>query len=224
MLARDVMSSPVITVKPGSSVKDVAKILINNRISAVPVVDEANRLVGIITEGDLSRRVEAGTERERPRWLAAFAAEEPLADEYVKAHASKVSDVMSKAVITAAPDTPLDKIVALFEGHAIKSVPITENGDLVGIVNRASLLLALTADQPSVDLRIADGALRDSLLEQLKGQPWVHMSLLDVTVRDGIVDLSGVALSQSEKNAIRAAAESTPGVRAVNDKLVVRCW
>ncbi len=224
MLARDVMAAPVITVNPGSSVKDVAKILLANRISAVPVVDDGGKLVGIITEGDLMHRAEAGTEPHRPRWLAAISADEPLADEYVKAHAVKAGDAMTSPVLTAAPDTPLDKIASLLEEHAVRRLPILENGELVGIVSRANLLQALAADQPTPNLPVADGALHDRVMAELESQPWAHTGLFNVTVHDGVVDLSGFALSQSEKTAVRVAAESTPGVRTVNDNLVVRCW
>jgi CBS domain-containing protein len=220
MLARDVMTSPVITAKTGSSVKEVEKILLVNRISAVVVIDEAGQLAGIITKGDLMRF----TERQHPRWFAAFCDEESLLNEYLKAHASNVRDVMMKVVITAAPDTPLDRIAALFEKHAIRRVPIVENGNLIGIVSRANLLQSLAADQPSPDTPLPDSLVRDKLLAHLEAQPWAHASLLNVAVHDGVVDLSGFTLSPLEKDAVRIAAENTPGVRAVNDKLVVQCW
>src|SRR5215471_14300224 len=116
MKARDVMVSPVITIKPGASVKEVAQLLVKNRISALPVVDEAGRLVGLVSEGDLMRRADLGTHRHRAWWLAAlFAEDEALAAEYVKAHGRKVSDVMTKRVISAAPDTSLNDIAVLLE-------------------------------------------------------------------------------------------------------------
>ena len=113
MKARDVMVSPVITVQPSSSVKDVAKVLLERRISAVPVVDDHGKLVGIVSEGDLLHRVEAGTQRQRPWWLLALTGDQALAADYVKAHAHKVSDVMTTEVITAAPETSLHEIASL---------------------------------------------------------------------------------------------------------------
>src|SRR5215470_6845258 len=121
MKARDVMVSPVITTTPSASVREVAQILLNNRISGVPVVDDAGKLVGLVSEGDLMRRADLGTQRHRAWWLAAlFAEDEALAAEYVKAHGRKVSDVMTKRVISAAPDTSLNDIAVLLEKHAIK--------------------------------------------------------------------------------------------------------
>jgi CBS domain-containing protein len=85
MKARDIMVSPVITVKPSLSVREVARVFLERKISAAPVVDDAGNLVGIISEGDLLRRVETKTERERSSWLRLLTADEVLATEYTKA-------------------------------------------------------------------------------------------------------------------------------------------
>ena len=132
MKARDVMVSPVITVKPSATVREVAETLLKHHISAVPVVDDQGHLVGIVSEGDLLRRAEAGTEQRRPWWLLGLTRDETLAEDYVKAHTRRVEDVMIRRVVTAAPDTPLHEVATLLEKSAIKRVPIVENGELVG--------------------------------------------------------------------------------------------
>jgi CBS domain-containing protein len=131
MKARDVMVSPVITTSPHASVQDVAKTLIQHRISALPVLDHTGKLVGMISEGDLLHRVESNTERRRPWWLDALASSDTHALNYAKSHARRVSDLMTKNVITAAPDTPLYEIAAMLERHSIKRVPIVERGQFV---------------------------------------------------------------------------------------------
>jgi CBS domain-containing protein len=222
MKAHDVMVAPVITVKPSSSVRELAQILLRNHISAAPVVDDQGKLVGIVSEGDLMRRAEAGTERRRPWWLLLITGEETLAGEYVKSHARKVGDVMTYDVITAAPDTPLDEIADLMERSSIKRVPIVRAGQLVGIVSRANLIQALACKHAGLEISGIDAAIRDKLLAHLKSQPWAHTALLNVTVNDGVVDLWGMTSSDTERTAIRVAAESISGVRAVNDRLVIR--
>lgn len=222
MKARDVMVSPVITVKPYSSVKEVAKTFLERRISAVPVVDDQGKVVGIVSEGDLLHRSEAGTERQRPWWLLALTGDETLAAEYVKARGRKVADIMTRNVITAIPDTPLHEIAALLEKNLIKRVPIVKDGQLVGIVTRANLIQAVANARKGLDISLSDRTIRDKLLAHLKAQSWAHTSLLNVTVTDGVVDLWGMTNSETEKKAIRVAAETTPGVRAVNDNLVMR--
>ena len=220
MKARDVMVSPVISVKPSCTVKEVAKTLLERRISAVPVVDDTGKLVGIVSEGDLMHRAEIGTQRRHSWWLRVLTGDDALAAEYTKAHARTVADVMTRDVITASPDTPLHEIAALLERHSIKRVPIVRDGALLGIVSRANLLQALASSHKDLDIQLSDTAIRDRILAHLNNQPWAHTLLLNVTVNGGVVDLWGITGSDAERKAIRVAAESAPGVTAVNDHLV----
>ena len=222
MKAHDVMVSPVITVKPSATVKDVAKLFMERRISAVPVVDDQNRLVGIVSEGDLVHRAEIGTERRRSWWLTLLADEQVLAADYIKTHGRKVEDVMTRNVITATPDTPLHELARLLEKHGIKRVPIVRNGQLVGIVSRANLVQAIASSGSKLEIPVSDTSIRDKLMAHLETQGWARTGLLSVTVNDGVVDLWGITSSEAERKAIRVAAESMPGVRAVNDHMIVQ--
>jgi CBS domain-containing protein len=221
MLVRDVMVAPVITVEPSASVQEVAKLFMEKQISAVPVVDGKGKLVGIVSEGDLLHRVEAGTERHRSWWLRALVHDDTLAKEYIKSHSRKVSDIMTREVITASPQTPLHEVAALMEKNAIRRLPILENDQLVGIVSRANLLQAVASARQLLDVTPSDKAIRDRILANLKKEAWAHTGLLNVTVTNGIVDLWGLAESDTERKAIRVAAESTPGVSVVHDNMVV---
>src|SRR5262245_7030529 len=220
MKARDVMVSPVVTIKSTASVQDAARLLLEHRISAVPVVDDNAKVVGIISEGDLIRRAESDTTRRRSWWLRLLTDERALAAEYVKTHAVKIADIMTRQPITATPETPLHEIATLLEKNSIKRVPILENGELVGIVSRANLVQAMATSGSKLEIPVADETIRDKLLAHLQAQPWAHTSLLNVTVSDGVIDLWGFAGSEAERKAVRVAAEATPGVRAVNDHLV----
>ena len=143
MQARDVMTSPVTTVKPYSPVKEIAETLVKGRISAVPVVDDAGELVGMVSEGDLMHRSETGTERRYRWWMHLVTDDASLAASYVKTHGRKAADIMTQNVITAAPDTALDEVAITMEKNSIKRVPIVRDGQLVGIVSRANLVQAL---------------------------------------------------------------------------------
>jgi CBS domain-containing protein len=223
MKAADVMVTNVITVGPDACVQDVAHVLLSARISGVPVVGPNGELLGIVSEGDLMRRVEAGTGRARPWWLALFTGKEVLAAEFIREHSRKVTDVMTRDVVTAAPDTPLSKIANLLEKNAIKRVPIVERGKVVGIVSRANLLQALASvsKQVEVTTEANDSQIRDKVLTQLNAEPWTRPSLINIIVQDGTVELWGIVESASEKKAVRIAAEVVPGVRA-NDNLIIR--
>jgi CBS domain-containing protein len=220
MQARDVMISPVITIRKNATVREVARILLEKRISAVPVVDNIGKLVGMITEGDLMRRAEAGTERPYSWWVHFLAGDATVAADYVKSHAARVEDVMTSDVVTATPEMPLHEIASLFEEHRIKRVPIVnEDGNLVGIVSRANLIQVVASARPKLEMTLPDTTIRRKLLSELKKQSWAHTHNLSVTVTDGVVDLWGDAQSSEERKAIRVAAENIPGVLAVNDHL-----
>jgi CBS-domain-containing membrane protein len=222
MLVRDVMVAPVITVKPSTTVKDIAELFLEKRISAAPVIDSQERLVGIVSEGDFLHRVEADTERRHSWWLRGFIKNDTLAAEYVKSHGLKASDVMTRNVVTASPRTPLHEVAAVMEKNAIKRVPILENGQLVGIVSRANLVQAVATARKLLDVSPSDTTIRENILSHLKKQPWAHTTMLNVTVNAGVVDLWGIAESAAERKAIKVAAESTLGVCAVNDNLITR--
>jgi len=143
MKASEIMTLGVVTVRPEASVKEAASLMLERGISGLPVVDASGRLVGIVTEGDLLRRVETGTERSRPRWLEFLLGPGRLANEYVHSHARKVQDVMTPGVITVSKDAPLQDVVSILEQRRIKRVSVTRGDKLVGIISRASLVQAL---------------------------------------------------------------------------------
>jgi CBS domain-containing protein len=219
MKARDVMTSPVITVTPSTLVETLARTLLERRISGVPVVDSNGFLVGVVSEGDLLHRAEAGTERRRSWWLRLFTGPDTLAQEYTKSRGRKVEHVMTREVITAPPSAPLRELARLLEIHCIKRVPIVENARLVGIVTRANLIQAVASSPIDLDVPVSDTKIRESLLAHVQKQPWAHAGLLNATVSDGVVDLWGFTSSDAERTALRVAAENTPGVSAVNDHL-----
>jgi len=216
------MVSPAITVTKNASLRDVARILLEKRISAVPVVDDGGKVIGIVTEGDLIHRAEAGTERHDPWWLRFLTDDATFAADYVKSHAMKVEDVMTSDVITAFPETPLHEIAMLLEERRIKRVPIVnKDGNLVGIVSRANLIQVVASARPTLEMTFPDLTIRQKLLDELKKQSWAHTHNLSVTVTNGVVDLWGYAKSGEERKAIRVAAEAIPGVTVVNDHLAV---
>ena len=221
MQARDVMVSPVVTVGPNATVPQVAQILMERRISAVPVVDADNRVLGIVSEADLMHRTESGTERSSPWWLRLLTSDAESAAEYVKSHAVKVQDIMTRDVATAAPEMPLAELALLLEELQIKRVPIVnKEGQLVGIVSRANLLQAIASARPKLEISLPDSTIRKRFFEELRKQPWAHTFNVNATVQDGVIDIWGFAPSRAERTAIRVAAEAIPGVVTVNDHLL----
>ncbi len=221
MRAMEVMTSEVITVGENASVRTVAGLMAKHGISAVPVVDDENRVIGMVSEGDLLHRTEIGTEQSCSWWLELIAATNRLAVDYTKSHSTKVKDVMTRDVISVSDTTPLADIAILLEANRIKRVPVVRDGKLVGIVSRANLVraLAMTTNEPPSSAELDDRTIRNELLAELKAQRWAEVSPANVTVKDGVVHLWSSYLSEEEKKALVVAAENTPGVRRVEDHM-----
>ncbi|HZR35307.1 MAG TPA: CBS domain-containing protein [Nevskia sp.] len=219
MRALDVMTSPVVTVPDSATVLEVAKLFVARRISAAPVVDGGGVMVGIVSEGDLLRREEIGTERRRPAVLEFMTSNRALAAEYVKSHSRRITDVMTTRVTSVDEAMPLVDIVDLMERQRIKRVPVVREGRPVGIVSRANLVRALMvfAREPDPLAAASDQAIRDSFLAELKDRKWSGANPATVVVQDGVLHLWGDVITEDERRALRVAAENTPGVKAVED-------
>jgi CBS domain-containing protein len=210
------MTTDVVAVAPETSVRQVAQTMLRHRISGVPVVDATGKLVGIVSEGDLMRRPESGTERRRSWWLALLAAPEDSALDYIKSHGQHAKDVMTSPVVTTDAETPISEVAAVLEEKRIKRVPVLKEGRLVGIVSRADLLHGLTAakfDQTAP----GDKAIRREVALRIRRDAGVRDSLLNIVVTDGVVHFWGALRSQAERDAARVAAETVRGVHAVMD-------
>jgi CBS domain-containing protein len=221
MRAMDVMTGEVITVKENASVTEVAKLLVERGISAVPVVNDDNRVIGMVSEGDLLHRTETGTEQHRPWWLEMIASTNQLAADYIKSHGCSVKDVMTRDVICVSDSTPVVDIAIVLEANRIKRVPVLRNGNLVGIVSRANLVqaLAMTINEAPSAGETDDRAIRSKLLAELKAQKWAEVARANITVKDGVVHLWSSYYSEKEKRALVVAAENIPGVRRVEDHM-----
>lgn len=219
MRANDVMTDRVVTVAPGTTVKEIAQLLLENRISAVPVVDADGRLAGLVSEGDLMRRLQDEGDRRGAWWLEAITGSNNAAADFVKAHGTKAEDIMTRDVISVAPTTPVHEIARILETRQIKRVPVVDGGRVVGIVSRANLLHGLAAAEnvptPSVD----DRALRAAVVNAIRAIPGVDPTLLNVTVKDSVVTVWGVTDTDEENRAVKVAVEETPGVAEVHLQL-----
>src|ERR1700680_2785853 len=165
MKARDVMTPRVISIETDAPIMQAVRLMLQTRISGLPVVGPKGELVGIVTEGDFLRRGEIGTQRRRTRWLEFLIGPGRLADEYVHASGRKVDEVMTREPFTITEDTPLDEVVQLMERHRIKRLPVVREGQLVGIVSRANIMHALVSLVPEAPAPAGnDAAIRAQIL------------------------------------------------------------
>jgi CBS domain-containing protein len=221
MNAADIMARPVVSVTPEATVADVARLMLDNRISGLPVIDRSGALVGIISEGDLLRRAETGTIRRRPRWLEFISAPGRLAKDYAEAHANRVADVMTGAVVTIGPDAPLQEIVDVMERRRVKRLPVVDAGRVVGIVTRADLVRAFVDRLPPRHAALVpDAEIRDRIKEEIAKQPWARRAYIEVHVARGEVELRGTVIEERARTALQVIAKNVAGVRRVRHRFV----
>lgn len=224
MNAADIMTADVVTVRPDTPVQTIVRTLLGRGISGVPVVDGEGKLVGVVSEGDLLRRAELGTQKQRGSWLTFFTGTATLADDYVRAHGETAADIMTADVITTVPGAPIAEIADQMEEHRVKRLPVVENGRVVGIVTRSSLLRAfasMVVRPEAAAVAVDDGAIRAALLTELAQQAWSRRSENSLVVTDGVVHLWGLVGTRDEQRAMELAAAAVPGVRGVESHMIV---
>ena len=141
MNAAEIMTKRVITVRPDTSVGEIADLLLDHKVSAVTVIDDDRHVVGIVSEGDLLGHPPSGSPR--AWWLRLFNDDTVCLEEIATALHLKARDVMTKPVVTVVDQTPVDVLATLMRRRKVKRVPVLQNGKLVGIVSRTDLLEAL---------------------------------------------------------------------------------
>jgi len=219
MQVSEIMTRGVISLAPADSLEKAARLMLQYEISGFPVLDRG-RLVGIVTEGDFLRRVELGTERHRRRWIEFLTTNERLADEFIHAHSRTVADVMTREVITVAPESDLEKAVQLMEQHRVKRLPVIKGDAVVGVVSRSDLLRAfIVASKRTQNARVGDDTIRERLATELERIAWVPHGSVVATVQNGIVDLQGIIADENQRAALRVAAANVIGVKEVHDHL-----
>jgi CBS domain-containing protein len=222
MKARDIMTASVASIAAAASVADAVSAMLDRRVSGLPVVESNGALVGIVTEGDFLRRAELGTEHKVGRWLRLFFSPGRAAVDYAHDQGRRVGDVMTAPAIAVGPDASVQEIVDLMTRHAVKRLPVVEDGRLVGIVSRSDLLRALDRSwraRPAPRPR-SDAEILSDIRAEFERVPCIPSALIGVVVRDGAVTMHGSIMDERERDAIRVAVENTEGVKAIHDHLV----
>ena len=200
MQVQDVMTRNVISVQNDDQVLKAARLMLQNRISGLPVLDKDGELVGIVTEGDFFRRSELGTQRRRSKWLEFIVGPGRLAEEYVHASGRKVDEIMTPDPHFVSEDDSLETVVDLMERRRIKRLPVIGGGHMVGIVSRANLMHALASlardAQPQTG---PDWAIRDEILSSLGSLHWAPN--VNVVVKNGVAEIWGCIIDDRERKA-----------------------
>ena len=219
MRAHQIMTKDVITVTPQTTIEQAAKTMLQKHISGLPVVDNAGKLIGIVSEGDFLRRTEIGTGRKRRAWLQFLIGPGRAAADFVHERGRKVEDIMTRDPITVSEETPLEDLVRLMEKNGIKRLPVTSGSSLCGIVTRSNLLQAVASLAHEIpDPTADDDHIRDNIVRAVAKTDWRPVGF-EVTVRNGVVHLHGIITTDEARQATIVTAENTAGVKAVHDHL-----
>lgn len=219
MKAAEIMVKDVVTTGPEASVQELATLMLERRISGLPVVDGSGRLLGIVSEGDLIRRPEIDTDRVKLGWLRLLLSDEARARDFVKSHGRKAREVMTQPAISVATDAPLAEVVRLMARHRIKRLPVVDKGRLVGLVTRTDLLRAVAARQAVAPADVKDEELRARIDAMLREEDWAASAVVYVQVEKGVAQLWGTVESQEQREALILAVRGVPGVKDVQPHL-----
>lgn len=220
MKATDIMDAPGPSVSPDTPIVEAVRKMLEHKVSGLPVVDEEGRLVGMITEGDLLRRSELGTERKLTGFAAVQAGAQKLAEEFVRAHAQTIGDVMTREPVAIEEETAIAAVVALIEEKHLHLIPVVRRGSLIGMIGRPCLLRALIERaEAQVEKPTDDESIRTALLALYDREAWAPLSQVDVIVRNGNVELRGNVTDPTKRKALVVAAQAIAGVKSVKDHL-----
>ena len=211
MTVQNVMTTEVTTIHPETTLKDVARILVQRGISGLPVVDAEGRVVGVVSEADLLIKEQGADALNHRRGARIRGESKVTTTSMAKVNAKTAGDAMSSPAITVEPESSLPAAAAIMVDRAVNRLPVTKGGVLVGIVSRADLIRAYIRS----DDQIAEYIRYDLLLRHLLVNPVAF----DLTVKDGVVQISGQAETRSIADMIDRLVATVPGVIAVDARI-----
>lgn len=202
MRARELMTTPVVTVRPETPLKEVAEVMAAHRVSGVPVVDRRGELVGVVSESDFLTKLDTPRRPSGIRaWVLRALGWRPRGEPRTAA------DLMTTPVVTAGPDSTVRELAHLMATYDINRVPIVQDGRVVGIVTRADVLRTLARP---------DSAITEEVRWRLAHDLWIDTSQVEVTTQNGIVTIAGTVDTRTNAELVARWATSTDGVVGVD--------
>jgi CBS domain-containing protein len=213
------MTYGVIGVAEGASLAEAVETMLRSRVSALFVFNAKNELIGVLSEGDLLRRSELGSDRKRPRWLEFLLGSGRLAESYAHEHGRKVGEVMTREVETIQEGAELSDAVDRMIRRRIKRLPVLRGETVVGVVSRSDLLKGLLAATPRAKGPHSDAEIRAAIQAELDKLDWAPRASVRVEVEKGVATFNGAITDERLRDGLKVIAENTPGCVAVHDHL-----
>ena len=219
MRVKEAMTLGLIGIPETATLWEALDVLLRTRISAVAVLGASGEPVGILSEGDLLRRAEIGTQKQRPRWLEFLIGGGRAAEEYAHANARVVEEIMTRDVISIDEEADLSEAVDLMLERRIKRVIVLREGKAVGVLSRSDLLRALRSALPRPPGHATDVEIQAAIEARIEGEAWAPRGSVRVSVAEGVVTLDGAVTDDRLRDGLRVLAENTPGVTTVRDRI-----
>lgn len=222
MQVKSIMTRDPVVVPPTMTVEAVAQMLAQRHISAAFVVDAAGLPIGVVSEGDLIRRLAPSAEETGLGWLARQLIDrDRAATQYVRTHGRQVRDIMSADVAAVEEGASVRDATEMMQKRKVRRLAVVRGGRIVGVVSRADLLKAIIAEPDRLAGPGPDQRIQQAILGEMQRHPWGTPHLTGVVVENGIVRLEGYCRSEQARQALRVAAERVEGVRGVEDRLEI---
>ena len=208
MRVQEIMTTDVLTIGPEAPLKDVARILVEHRVSGIPVCDIERRVLGVVSEGDILYKAQSRDGRGGPlAWLL----DSGSASAAAKAAARTVDEAMTSPAITISPFRSVDEAARLMIEHGVNRLPVVAGEELVGIVTRADLVRAFTR---------SDAAIRNEIVEELLERTlWLEPGAVHVGVVGGHVRLAGRLQTRSDASLLERLVARVAGVVSIESEL-----
>jgi CBS domain-containing protein len=219
MQVKDTMTSAVIGVAESATLWEALQTLLGSKLSALVVFDPGGAPVGVLSEGDLLRRAELGTQKLRPVWLDFLIGGGRAAEDYAHSHGRRVGDIMTRGIISIGEEAELSDAVDLMLKHKIKRIVVMRGGKAVGILSRSDLLKALMGALPDASAKRTDAQIQAAVEAEVDRQQWAPRGSITISVADGIVTYEGAISDDRLRDGLRVLAENIPGVKKVRDRL-----
>jgi CBS domain-containing protein len=207
----DVMTKPVITVRSDTSLKDVARLLIDNGVSGAPVVDDDGRVLGVVSEADFLVKEQGPDEIHHRRLARVMGESDETRRQLDKIEARTAGGAMTAPAVTIAPTRAIRAAAALMTSRGVNRLPVVDDGRLIGIVSRADLLRAYL----QTDDELVRAIRQDVLLRIL----WLDPDAFHVSVINGEASISGRVERRSTAEMIVETVRMVPGIVAVHASL-----
>lgn len=219
MQAREVMTTGLASIGPTTPVAEIAKLMLDRGIGAVPVLGPGGVPLGVVSESDLIARPELDTAAHPAWWLQLLRDPQQQAEAFVRSHGRVAADVMAPGVVCVHPEAELAEVATLMAQRRIRRVYVAEGGALTGVITRSDLLRALARRIEAPPAAVRDAELLQEIRRRFAAEPWAREAWVAFSVRDGQVELAGAVESDVQRRALELLVRGVPGVVDVIDRL-----